>query len=79
MGFLKYILILPIRAYQLLISPILGPSCRFKPTCSHYMIGAINEWGIFKGIFLGLKRISRCHPWNEDDPMDPVPENPKKY
>ena len=74
---LKKIFILPIRFYQYAISPLLGPSCRFKPTCSHYMVEAIEEWGIFKGIWLGLKRISKCHPWGPHG-HDPVPNNPKK-
>ena len=70
---MKWIFIFPIRVYQKLISPLLGPTCRFQPSCSHYMIEAINEWGIFKGIFLGLKRIGRCHPWGGFGP-DPVPK-----
>lgn len=74
---LKIIFILPIRFYQYAISPLLGPSCRFKPTCSHYMVGAIEEWGIFKGLWLGIKRISKCHPWGSHG-HDPVPKNPKK-
>ncbi len=67
------ILIGLVRAYQLLISPLFGASCRFQPTCSHYMIGAIERFGILKGIWLGLRRISRCHPWHEGG-LDPVPE-----
>jgi len=68
---LKKIYIFPIRLYQWFISPLLGPTCRFKPTCSHYMIAAIFEWGIFKGTWLGLKRIGKCHPWggHGDDPV----------
>lgn len=67
------IFILPIRAYQIVLSPLLGKNCRFKPTCSQYMIDAIRIWGPFKGIFLGLKRISKCHPWGPHG-HDPVPE-----
>lgn len=74
---LQAIFIFPIRVYQKLISPLIGPSCRYDPTCSHYMIGAIREWGVIKGIFLGLKRIASCHPWGGMGP-DPVPRNPKK-
>ncbi len=73
----KKIFILPIRFYQYAISPLLGPSCRFNPTCSHYMEEAIEEWGIFKGVWLGIKRITKCHPWGPHG-HDPVPENPKK-
>ncbi|NNK90615.1 MAG: membrane protein insertion efficiency factor YidD [Saprospiraceae bacterium] len=69
---LRYIIILPVRLYQVLISPILGPTCRYKPTCSHYMLQAIEEWGLFKGFFLGIKRILRCHPWGSSG-YDPVP------
>lgn len=66
-----------VRFYQLAISPWLGSSCRYSPTCSHYMIEAVNEWGPLKGFWMGLKRIGRCHPWGSDG-FDPVPENPKK-
>ncbi len=66
-----------VRFYQLAISPWLGSSCRYSPTCSHYMIDAVNEWGPLKGFWLGIKRIGRCHPWGSDG-YDPVPENPKK-
>jgi uncharacterized protein len=71
---LKFIVILPIRFYQYFISPLLGPKCRYHPTCSHYMIGAIREWGAFKGLYLGIKRILRCHPWSEHPMHDPVPK-----
>lgn len=74
---LKSIFILPIRFYQMAISPMLGPTCRFTPTCSHYMVGAIEEWGVLKGVWLGLKRIFKCHPWGPHG-HDPVPQNPKK-
>ena len=70
---LKKIAILPIRFYQMFISPLLGPKCRFQPTCSHYMVGAIQEWGVLKGIFLGTKRILKCHPWGPSG-FDPVPK-----
>jgi putative membrane protein insertion efficiency factor len=68
---IKKIYILPIRFYQWFLSPLLGPTCRYRPTCSHYMVSAIFEWGIFKGTWLGLKRIGRCHPWggHGDDPV----------
>ncbi len=73
---LKKIFILPVRFYQLAISPLLGSNCRFTPTCSHYMIQAIEEWGVFKGIYLGTKRIFKCHPWGPDG-HDPVPRKKK--
>ena len=66
------LLITLIKAYQYIISPIIGPSCRFTPTCSQYTVEAIQKYGIFKGCWLGAKRISRCHPWNEGG-YDPLP------
>lgn len=74
---IKKIFILPIRFYQMAISPLLGPKCRFQPTCSHYMVDAIEEWGVFKGIWLGMKRIGRCHPWGGHG-YDPVPKKEPK-
>jgi putative membrane protein insertion efficiency factor len=62
-----------IRFYQLIISPLFPPSCRFTPTCSSYMLEAIKIWGPFKGSWLGLKRISKCHPRGGHG-HDPVPE-----
>ncbi len=70
---LKKLFILPIRFYQLAISPYLGKNCRYQPTCSHYAIDAINEWGVLKGMWLGLKRIFSCHPWGGHG-YDPVPK-----
>ncbi|MEZ4910827.1 MAG: membrane protein insertion efficiency factor YidD [Saprospiraceae bacterium] len=66
-----YILIIPIKMYQKVLSPFLGANCRFTPTCSHYMIEALREWGPIKGLYLGLKRIGSCHPWGGfgDDPV----------
>ena len=75
--FLRKIVTLPIRFYQLAISPLLGSNCRYQPTCSNYMIEAIEEWGIFKGLWLGIKRISRCHPWGGHG-HDPVPKREEK-
>ena len=73
MNIFRKIFILPIRFYQLFISPMLGPKCRFKPTCSHYAIEAVEEWGILKGFWLGIKRILKCHPWGPSG-YDPVPK-----
>lgn len=69
---LSLILILPIRFYQLSISPLFPPSCRFTPTCSQYAIEAIRRHGPFKGLWLALRRLSRCHPWGGSG-YDPVP------
>jgi len=66
-------LILLVRFYQLTLSHLIGQGCRFKPTCSQYMIDAITEWGAFKGVWLGLRRIGRCHPWGGHG-YDPVPK-----
>lgn len=62
-----------IRLYQLIISPILGPSCRFYPSCSQYAIEAIKIHGIFKGCFLAVRRVLRCHPGCEGG-LDAVPK-----
>ncbi|RZO27735.1 MAG: membrane protein insertion efficiency factor YidD [SAR86 cluster bacterium] len=61
---LARIFILPIRFYRYFISPMFPPSCRFHPTCSAYAIEVILKYGIFKGTYLALVRISKCHPWN---------------
>jgi uncharacterized protein len=52
-----------IKIYQWVISPWLGPKCRFTPSCSQYAIQALQKYGIFKGSWLAIKRVSRCHPW----------------
>jgi len=69
---LKQALILLVRGYQLLLSPVLGNNCRFYPSCSSYMIEAIEVHGIIKGIWLGTRRLLRCHPYS-DGGIDPVP------
>ena len=61
-----------IRFYQRWISPVLGSNCRFYPTCSHYMYDAVEQYGIVRGGWLGLRRIARCHPFNPGG-FDPVP------
>lgn len=69
---LTTILILPIRFYQLVISPYLPPSCRYTPTCSAYSIEALRKHGPIKGLWLSLKRIISCNPWGGHG-YDPVP------
>jgi putative membrane protein insertion efficiency factor len=69
---LSYILLLPIYFYRMCISPMLAPSCRFTPTCSRYAIEAIKKHGAFKGLYLAIRRIFRCHPWGKSG-YDPVP------
>jgi len=66
---LKYL----IKAYQWMISPLLGPRCRFYPTCSQYAIEAIDRHGAWRGTRLALKRLVKCHPFHEGG-LDPVPE-----
>ncbi|MFZ0929972.1 MAG: membrane protein insertion efficiency factor YidD [Syntrophobacteraceae bacterium] len=61
-----------IRSYQYIISPLFPRACRFSPSCSHYTHDAIRTHGISKGIYLGLRRILRCHPFNQGG-YDPVP------
>ncbi|WP_091352940.1 membrane protein insertion efficiency factor YidD [Amphritea atlantica] len=61
-----------IRTYQYLISPFLGPNCRFYPTCSAYTLEAIETHGVIKGCWLGIKRLGKCHPGHPGG-YDPVP------
>lgn len=61
-----------IRAYQLCISPLLPASCRYTPTCSEYMRVAIDRHGLVRGVWLGLRRLGRCHPFHVGG-FDPVP------
>jgi len=62
---MRYILLIFIKAYQWLISPLLGNNCRHIPSCSEYTFEAIKSHGAVRGIGLGAKRISKCHPWSE--------------
>jgi putative membrane protein insertion efficiency factor len=70
---IKKVLLFLIRCYQVGISPLLGSHCRFLPTCSAYTYEAISKHGAIKGIFLGIKRILKCHPFHPGG-HDPVPE-----
>ncbi|AMA49057.1 MULTISPECIES: membrane protein insertion efficiency factor YidD [Flavobacterium] len=73
---LKKILILSlvflVRIYQYIISPLMPAACRYQPTCSQYMVDALKKHGPLKGLWLGSKRILRCHPWGGSG-YDPVP------
>lgn len=69
---LVQVLILLVRLYQLIISPLLGPRCRFTPSCSHYAIEAIRLHGPLRGVVLAARRIGRCHPLHPGG-YDPVP------
>ena len=70
--FLTALLLLPIYFYQRAISPLTPPSCRFTPTCSEYAVQALRKHGPLKGLYLAVRRLLRCHPW-EGNGYDPVP------
>ena len=70
---MKQLLLWIIRGYQLVLSPVIGANCRHNPTCSHYTFQAIERFVVSKGVWLGLKRIGKCHPWGTFGD-DPVPE-----
>jgi hypothetical protein len=69
---MRHILITLIKFYRYCISPLMAPSCRYSPTCSEYAIEAIERFGMVRGSWLAMRRISRCHPWHEGG-HDPVP------
>lgn len=70
---MKWLLIGLVRAYQFLISPLLGPTCRYYPSCSAYAVRALEVHGFFKGSWLAVRRLLRCHPWSPGG-VDHVPE-----
>ncbi|RUR12618.1 membrane protein insertion efficiency factor YidD [Legionella sp. km772] len=74
---LQQIICLPIKLYQYLISPLFQPSCRYYPSCSHYAEEAIKQYGVGKGLWMGIKRLARCHPWARGG-YDPVVPNNEK-
>ena len=69
---LTYPFVLLVRFYQIAISPLKPPTCRYNPTCSSYALEALKRYGLFKGGMLAIKRIMRCHPWGGHG-YDPVP------
>jgi len=76
MNIFTYILIRFIKFYKFLVSPLLGQSCRYFPTCSEYSIEALETYGFFKGLFLAFKRILSCHPLGSSG-FDPVKKEMK--
>ena len=70
---MKHILLLALRGYRYLLSPLVGNQCRFAPTCSVYAMEAIDRFGAWRGSMLALRRLARCHPWNAGG-WDPVPD-----
>lgn len=75
---MRKILISLIRVYRYLLSPLLGPSCRYYPTCSQYAQEAIELHGVIRGSWLSLKRVGSCHPWHEGG-YDPVPGSEHRH
>lgn len=69
---MKRLLLSTVRFYQRFISPMSPPSCRFTPSCSQYSYEAISKYGIIKGVWLSIKRVGRCNPWNPGG-YDPIP------
>jgi putative membrane protein insertion efficiency factor len=69
---MKYLFIALVRGYQYAISPLLGRRCRYFPSCSEYAVEAVQKHGAFRGGWLGVKRVCRCHPWHPGG-YDPVP------
>ncbi|MDQ0350735.1 putative membrane protein insertion efficiency factor [Alkalibacillus filiformis] len=74
---MKFLFTWPIKVYQKFISPMLGPTCRFHPSCSHYSLTAFERFGVIKGLFLSVKRVLKCHPFHPGG-FDPVPEKNEK-
>lgn len=69
---MRWLALLFLRIYKGVISPLLPPMCRFEPTCSVYMMQAIEKYGLLRGVWLGIRRLFRCHPFNPGG-WDPVP------
>ncbi len=68
-------LIALVKAYRYVVSPLIGPSCRFHPSCSEYAVDALRRFGALRGSWLAARRIARCHPWHPGG-YDPVPSDP---
>jgi putative membrane protein insertion efficiency factor len=66
-----------VRSYQVFLRPLLPPACRFAPTCSEYCVEALSNHGLWRGLWLAIRRIGRCHPWNPGG-YDPPPMSPHR-
>ena len=75
---MRKLLIGLIQVYRYVLSPLLGPCCRYTPTCSQYAIEAISLHGVFRGSWLAIKRVGTCHPWHAGG-YDPVPESEQRH
>ena len=75
---MKKLMLLFIKIYQYALSPLCPGVCRYRPTCSQYMLEAVEIHGVMRGTYLGIKRILRCHPWGGSG-YDPVPPKENKY
>ena len=73
MNYVARVMVAPIRLYQRVVSPLLGPRCRFHPSCSEYTAQSILRYGPFRGLYLGIRRLLRCHPWNPGG-VDEIPD-----
>jgi putative membrane protein insertion efficiency factor len=68
---MQIIVVAALKGYKLFLSPLLPSACRYRPTCSEYMLAAVEQYGVLRGVWLGLKRLGRCHPFHEGG-YDPV-------
>jgi hypothetical protein len=68
---MQMIVIAALKGYKLFLSPLLPSACRYRPTCSEYMLDAVEQYGVLRGVWLGLKRLGRCHPFHQGG-YDPV-------
>ena len=74
---MRWVIIACIRLYQITLSRVIGPCCRFYPSCSEYCLQAVREHGCIRGLWLGTKRICKCHPYHPGG-VDPVPEKKER-